>query len=83
MEYMATLELINEKINELAIMMARGFSELRDDLRNEMNAGFDRIDSRVDGLEKRLDVRIDLLQEQCDTNSTRLKDIELIVLAQN
>jgi hypothetical protein len=51
------LDDLNHKVDELGRRMEDGFH----DLRGEMNARFERVDDRFDGLEARFDPRFDAI----------------------
>jgi phage host-nuclease inhibitor protein Gam len=71
-------------LDDLARMMASGFSEVRDefkDLRTEMDARFAAVDTRFaavdkrfDTLDKRLSEKIDRVQENLDQHRQETKD---------
>jgi hypothetical protein len=84
---MASLEQLDEKISDLAAMVARGFSEIRDEmatkddikeLKEELK---EELKDQIEALERKIDARITMLQEHQDAHATRIKDLEKTVLS--
>lgn len=59
-------------IDDLALMMLKGFEEVKTDLRSEMSVGFKKIDVRFDQIGKRFeDIEEELVKIRGNVNNTR------------
>jgi chaperonin cofactor prefoldin len=83
-EEMVTVAQLDERLNELAAMIAAGFANTatKDDLHEleeRLSQRIDNVEQTLDTAIRRLDKRIDMVQDQTDVLASRTKDLEVIV----